>query len=280
MKPAPASSTSVSASSPMMSALAQRRTRMPARARAAALLEHFVDVCLRHVQRRGEAEDHAGPEADGGEIREDAGVHRELDPVRLADVLARVEQPDARERPARGRARRRSAASSRLSISSCRTMRQRVAPSDTRTDISRARFAARANSRLATLAHAISSTNADRAQQREKDHADRTAVLLLVERLHPRSMSLLVSGYSRREPFRDGEQLRLRLRTSGVLGSRPNTRRAARVPLLLLEIRIAASGCHRSAFCGNLKPSGMTPTITAGTSLTRTVRPITHGSLP
>ena len=50
--------------------------------------------------------------------------------------------------------------SSTLSTSSCRTMRQRVAPSETRTDISRARAAERASSRLATLAQAISSTNA------------------------------------------------------------------------------------------------------------------------
>ena len=40
------------------------------------------------------------------------------------------------------------------------------------------------------------------------------------------------------------------------------------------------SGCQTSAFCGNLKPSGITPMTTDGTSLTRTVRPITVGSLP
>ena len=48
--------------------------------------------------------------------------------------------------------------SSTLSTSSWRTMRQRVAPSETRTDISRARPAERASSRLATLAQAISRT--------------------------------------------------------------------------------------------------------------------------
>ena len=47
-----------------------------------------------------------------------------------------------------------------LSISSCRTMRQREAPSEMRTEISRARLVERDSSRLATLAHAISSTNA------------------------------------------------------------------------------------------------------------------------
>ena len=48
--------------------------------------------------------------------------------------------------------------SSRLSTSSCRTIRQRAAPSDTRTAISRDRCAALASSRLATFAHAISRT--------------------------------------------------------------------------------------------------------------------------
>ena len=50
-------------------------------------------------------------------------------------------------------------ASSTLSTRSCRMMRQRVAPIDTRTAISRERSAARARSRFATFAHAINRTN-------------------------------------------------------------------------------------------------------------------------
>ena len=51
------------------------------------------------MQRRREAEDDAGAEADRGEEREDAAVHRELHPVRLADILRdRVEPPDAENR--------------------------------------------------------------------------------------------------------------------------------------------------------------------------------------
>ena len=73
-------------------------------------------------------------------------------------------------------------ASSTLSTSSWRTIRQRDAPSETRTLISRERCAARASSRLATFAQAISSTNADRAHQRQEDQADWAAVLALVER--------------------------------------------------------------------------------------------------
>ena len=47
-----------------------------------------------------------------------------------------------------------------LSIINCRTMRPRPAPMASRTPISRCRADARASSRLATLAHAISSTSA------------------------------------------------------------------------------------------------------------------------
>ena len=52
-----------------------------------------------------------------------------------------------------------SAASTRLSVRSCRTRHQREAPSAARTAISFSRVAARDRSRLATLAIAISSTN-------------------------------------------------------------------------------------------------------------------------
>jgi hypothetical protein len=45
-----------------------------------------------------------------------------------------------------------------LSMSSCRTTRRRVAPSAMRMATSRERFTDRESSRLATLAHAISST--------------------------------------------------------------------------------------------------------------------------
>ena len=52
-------------------------------------------------------------------------------------------------------------ASIRLSVSSCRTSRPRVAPSESRTEISFCRVVARESSRLATLAQTISSTSAD-----------------------------------------------------------------------------------------------------------------------
>ncbi len=52
------------------------------------------------------------------------------------------------------------AASTRLSVSACRTSRTRLAPNAIRTATSRRRTAAGTNSRLATLAQAIRSTNA------------------------------------------------------------------------------------------------------------------------
>src|SRR5262249_38328662 len=64
--------------------------------RATAFLEHLVHVGLRHVKRRRQTEDDAGTKADRGEKCEDAAVYRELDPVRLADVLGHgVEPSDA-----------------------------------------------------------------------------------------------------------------------------------------------------------------------------------------
>ena len=130
-----------------------------AAAAAAAVLQDLVQVRLRRVQRRCEPEHDAGAETDRGEEREDARVHRELDPVRFPDVGRReVEQLDRRPPPAPARSSPPISESSTLSTSSCRTMRQRVAPSDTRTDISRARAAERASIRFATLAQAISST--------------------------------------------------------------------------------------------------------------------------
>ena len=75
------------------------------------------------------------------------------------------EQPAEQRPPRRRRAPRRCAASSALSTSSCRTTRRRDAPIASRTAISRPRALARASSRLARLAQAISSTSAGRRQQ-------------------------------------------------------------------------------------------------------------------
>ena len=64
------------------------------------------------------------------------------------------------------------AESTRLSASSCRTIRHRLAPSAARTASSRARPVPRASSRFATLAHAMSSTHADGAEPGEQAQPD------------------------------------------------------------------------------------------------------------
>jgi hypothetical protein len=64
-------------------------------------------------------------------------------------------------------------ASSTLSTSSCRTIRRRVAPSDTRTEISRDRFADRASRQVCDVRARDEQDETDRAHQREKHQPDR-----------------------------------------------------------------------------------------------------------
>ena len=86
--------------------------------------------------------------------------------------------------PAPGRGRRRRPPVNRLSVSSWRTSRPRDAPSAARTAISRCRADARASSRLAMLAQAISRTKRDGARQQPQIPADEPH-RHLVKRLEP-----------------------------------------------------------------------------------------------
>ena len=74
------------------------------------------------------------------------------------------------------------AASTRLSVSSWRTIRSRPAPTAVRSAISRLRPSARTSCRLATLAHAISRTRPNRPEQHEEQTAG-VADQLLADRL-------------------------------------------------------------------------------------------------
>ena len=125
-----------------------------------AACHRFDDVGPGGVERRHESEEDRRCEANRGEIHEDSPVDRELQPVGW--MRLRREEPEDANRPAESArpSRPAHAASTRLSTRSCRTMRQRLAPIDIRTETSCARVAARASSRLATFAHAISRTNA------------------------------------------------------------------------------------------------------------------------
>ena len=166
-------------------------------------------------------------------------------------------------------------ASSTLSTSSCRTMRQRVAPSETRTgDFARAMRRPR-QQQVGDVGAGDQQHEPDRAHQRQEHRPDRAAVEALVERLDVR-LDVLVgvrivaaSGAGRWRPARPAPApASRRARAGRTPRSRARCASAARARGTI------ASGCHRSAFCGNLKPSGITPMTTDGTSLTRTVRPI------
>ena len=263
MNPAPASSTSVSASSATISAPVQRRARTPADARAAAFLQHLVDVGLRDVQRRRQAEDDAGAEADRGKIREDGAVHRELDPVRLADILRRgVEQPDADERDSRGRAAPLMSASSTLSTSSCRIdppARSRQARRARRSRARGARSAPAAGWRRWRRRSAARTRPRPSATGTRRGSVRRSCCSLNVRTFG--CTSLLVSGRSAVRAAADVDQLALRLLDGVTPGaSRPNTSRPR--ALRFCASRLAhrsTSGCQRSALSGNLKPSGITP---------------------
>ncbi len=165
-----------------------------------------------------------------------------------------------------------------LSTSSCRTTRQRDAPRATRTAISRERFAARDSSRLATFAHAISSTKP-------------TAPIIArkICRIGPPlkrwlnvitsavGKSLLVSGYL--------VACAAAMRSISAWPW-PWVAPAFNRPKICIPrwSRRSASGgwraIHIAALDGNFIPSGITPMIVAGSPLTRSGRPSTFGSAP
>ena len=236
MKPAPASSTSVSDDfdddqrARSSAARACRRCRS-----AAAFLQHLVDVGLRDVQRRRQAEhDRRCRDRSAPKNANTDGVHRELDPVRLADVGRDARRTAGRRRsPRPSPSRPLTVDSSRLSTSSWRTMRQRLAPSDTRTASRASGAAERASSRLATLAHAISSTNATAPISDRKISLICGPVDAFVERHHAGRDVLVRVGIVVRQLRGDGVELRLRLRQ----------RDAGRQPAERLEVaRRRASG--------------------------------------
>ena len=76
-----------------------------------------------------------------------------------------------------------SAASNTLSVRNCRVSRERLAPSARRKAISFCRTAARARSRLATFAHAISRTNPTAPSKNEQGRFD-VAYQLFVQWRH------------------------------------------------------------------------------------------------
>ena len=203
MKPAPESRTSVSASSTTMRTPVQRRARRP-RSRAPAFLEDFVDVGLRHVQRRREAEDDAGAEADRREESKHPRVEGELDPIRLADVRdRRVEQADADDRqPEAEHAaddRQQQAFDQQLPHDAPTGRSQRDADRDFARAVGRSR-----EEQVGDVCARDQQHEADRAHQRQEDQLDLAAVVALVERHHRRGDVFVGRREIVREPRGDG----------------------------------------------------------------------------
>ena len=122
-------------------------------------LERGVRLDARRPPRRREAEREPGEHGDADAEPQHCAIEPEVEEDR---PTRRREKRDEQPLPHRATASPRSAPSvdsSKLSVSSCRMTRPRAAPSATRIAISRRRTAARASSRFATFAQAISSTS-------------------------------------------------------------------------------------------------------------------------
>ena len=143
------------------------------------------EIAAAAVQRRRQAADDARQRGHGEREHEHRHVERDLRFVRN-----RVRAARARESPAGRRTRARvpsapaASASSRLSVSSWRTRRARLAPSAARTVISRCRAVALDSSRFETFAQAINEQQPDRAEQ-HPDVAGDAARKRLGERQQP-----------------------------------------------------------------------------------------------
>ena len=101
-------------------------------------------------------------------------------------------------------------ASTRLSVSSCATMRDRPAPSAERTASSRARTLPRASSRFATLAQHSSSTNPTTPSRRRDVFCSARAHHAAAQRLDDDAPALVRLGIGLREPVGDHREIRLR----------------------------------------------------------------------
>ena len=145
---------------PQVVPAAPERTTRPTS--PAGILQRRVQIAAAQPQRRDDAEEDArGYRADEREEQ-----HRAVQ-LDLADArhARRAEQADPVEAERTRAAGRRAAGQgeNRLSVSNCTPRRRRLAPSEARTASSCCRATARATSRLATLAQAITSTSATAA---------------------------------------------------------------------------------------------------------------------
>ena len=282
MKPAPASSTSVSARLTTMRAPVQRRARtppdpMPRPPSLSTSLTLVFDTCsagarpkMMPVARR-----------DGGEEREDGAVHPEVHVVRLADVLRRgIEQVDAddRQREAEDAAdqRQQHALDEQLADDAPARRAERHADADLARAVRGAREQQVGDVRARDQQH-----ERDRAHQRPEHDPDLPAVLLLVVGDDPRRDVLVGRRIVVGEPRDDRRQLGLRLRGRDAVGEasdhvvvsqlpRPGPARASTGP----------SGARYRCWAETSCPSASRRRRSRCRSSTLIVRPIIPGSPP
>src|SRR5882672_664322 len=168
--------------------------------------------------------------------------------------------------------------SSVLSTTSCRRTRHRVAPSAVRIARSRPRPAARASSRLATLAQPMSRRKpaASSASLHGLSNPRKPPVYGSTAACRPAS----VSGYSR---ARRVAMASSSARACGIVmpsASRPTTASVRASRRRSRTCGAIASGSHALSIIGNLKRAGITPITVTGSSLTVTGRPMIRGSPP
>ena len=160
-------------------------------------------------------------------------------------------------------------------------IRQRVAPTDARIEISRDRPAARASSRLATLAQAMSRTNSAVAMTMSGPGAVSRRPTCCSPNLTAVAWTpVLVCGYSRDCCAAIAASSALPSSAPTPSASRPKTSSVRASRGCPVRAGIEASGCHSVCRNGNPNPSGMTPITTAGTPATFTVRPTAFISAP
>ena len=166
----------------------------------------------------------------------------------------------------------------RPSISSCRTIRQRRGPHRHAHRHFASAAAARASSRFATFAQAISSTKSDGAHHRRKQRTDRGRQMPHVARPSGPTMSLLVSGYSARAPYVIALKVGSRPGLASCRASAgPRRQGRARDDRTSPPRSRATSGRQRNERCRKEKSIRHDADDGAETPFTRIERPITSG---
>ena len=156
--------------------------------------------------------------------------------------------------------------------------RQRLAPKADRTAASLVRNAARARRRLATLAHAISRTKMVAICIAAKTGTISSPIPCSANDMKTIPTPSFDSGYScaNRWATSDKSSRACSIVTPSL--RRPNTANWVPDPLVGLAFRVSRRGIHSSCFCGNMKPSGITPITVACSPFTFSITPITLGS--